>query len=280
MAKQPKLILAPLSLETVAQAGKDTAKAIVVCEAAKARLLSELIGVANRLGTPLSAAQYDRQFAPDFRKALEASVSRGKLKEATAGQYKSKVKTAMLALLSGLSPIAGETFWDFYDRASGFLPDAKLADGSPVWSTQGKAGRPAGKKSKGKVSVTENAGLRMFSDALASAGDARDEEGGFDRRPFVAAALILAKGNEARAQRLVIVAESYPEAFDKWTASILTDADRAEVEARSAKAAKPAETSPPASPKASGKLDASFPETALAAALVKAAKPKKTTQAA
>lgn len=272
MSKQQpsKIVLAALSPDLARSAALATVKAVVTCEKAKRTLLGVVAQAVATITVPLSAAQYDRQFRPYLAQGFAAAVQRKAISERTAGQYTSKLKTAVLALLStDCRPIAGETFWEFYDRAAEAVTGAKLANGSPVWEASEKRGRKVGAKQPKKTGGGALPGAVAHANTLGgSAGDSGAQEGGFNRHPKVAAALILTGGNEARAQRLVTVLANYTPEFDKWVATILSDQDQASIAKRSHPAT-------PEAPKAAEVVSVSSePETALAAAMVKAASPK------
>jgi hypothetical protein len=231
MAKQPKVILAALSPEVAKAAAFATVKAVVSCEKSKRTLLTAVASAVTSIGEALSAAQYDRQFKPYLASGFERAVKRGDISQRTADQYGSKLKTAVLAILSKTAePMAGETFWEFYDRAAEALPKATLANGAPVWEASSKRGRKVGAKVAPKGGSHDPAAAAILKEGGLSADKV---EGGFDRSPAVAAALILCKGNEARAQRLVAILQSYTAEFDKWAATVLTDKDKAEIAERS-----------------------------------------------
>lgn len=231
MAKQPKVILAALSPELAKAAALATVKAVVSCEKSKRTLLTSVASAVAVIGDALSAAQYDRQFKPYLSAGFERAVKRGDISQRTADQYGSKLKTAVLAILSKTAePVAGETFWEFYDRAAQALPSATLANGAKVWEASAKRGRKVG----AKVAPKGGSHDPTASVILKAGGLSADKvEGGFDRSAPMAAALILCKGNEARAQRLVTVLQSYVAEFDKWAATVLTDQDKAEIGERS-----------------------------------------------
>lgn len=231
MANKSKTQLASVSTDTVRKAATQTVAAVVACEGAKVRLLEAVAKAVSAIGQPLTAKQYDRQFRPFLDKGFARAEALGKLKDGTGKQYASKLKTAVLAILSkAAEPVAGESFWAFYDRAAQALPSAKLSNGAPVWEVSAKRGRKVGAKQPPKAG-----GAMPKAIAEANASLSADKvEGGFDRSPAIAAALILCKGNEARAQRLVMILQSYTAEFDKWAATVLTDADKAEIGKRSA----------------------------------------------
>lgn len=221
---KPAFVLAAISPLTAAQVAKGFASAIGKVEGAQTTFMRDCVTTASLIGCALTAAQYDRQIAPSMREAFKAKA-RGKsgLSETTLASYRSRLKTFCLAFCSGLegmTPLAGETMPVFLARVAEPLSKAVLLNGERVWSAeQGKAGRAAGTKVKGKGTGGGNTLTAHTSG-----------EGGLDIAPAKAAALILTKGNEARAQRLVIVMASYGEDFDKWCASILTEKDKAELQ--------------------------------------------------
>lgn len=212
---KPKLVLAMISPDVAQAAGAAIAKAVVTCEKAKRTMLASLMTAVAGITVPISAAQYDRQVMPHIKAGFARSVARKDISEKTASQYGAKLKTAVLALVNKVAaPISGETFWEFYDRASVALVAAKLADGSPVWEAASKRGPKAGKAKASKPKpVAQDA-----EPLSASKGEA-----GFNRSPALAAALILTGGNETRASRLIAVLETYTSEFDRWSADILQE---------------------------------------------------------
>lgn len=246
-----KVVLANLSAETMQEAARGVVAAVSKYEGAKVVLMDALKDAVEDVGQPLTSEQYDKQFAPYLAASFGAAVKRGKLTDATAKSYGSKLKVATLALLSGcIAPLAGEGFFAFYQRAALALETATMPDGSPVW-VGGKRGAKAGAKAETKAEGAK-------PDDKSPAEPEGAKEGGMKRSPELAAAAILAKGNGKRTLAIVKIMESFPEAFDKWAAAFLADH-----EAKQAFKA-PAQPAPaPAS------------ETALGAALKEAAtKPK------
>lgn len=243
---KPAFVLAPLSVDTVEDAARSIVAGVVKCEGAKVTLLETIKDAAEDISVALTAAQYDKQVRPYLVKHFAAKVKAGKINEKTAGQYDSKLKTCVLALLCQVAePLAGEGFFAFYDRASGLLADAKLPGTEiRVWEAA-KAGRPAG---KGKASAPKGGAVPGVIAQANATGSAAEE--GFARSPKVAAALILANQNEARAKRLVAVLETHAEQFDRWAAALL-------------------EEKSPKAPPAPVVLKDGEPATAMAAALVK-----------
>lgn len=259
-----KVVLAALSPDVAKDAAFATAKAVVTCEKAKRTLLTSVAEAVALVGMALNAAQYDRQFKPYLAEGFAKAVKRGDISQKTADQYASKLKTAVLAILSGAAtPIAGETFWEFYDRATPLLVSATLANGSPVWEASAKRGRKVGARQPAKPGGGALPGHIAQANRDGSAADSAGD--GFNRSPKTAAALILTGNNEARAQRLLIVLQSYAEQFDRFAETVLTDADKAELAKRSTAAtAERVLASKPLT------LKADQPATALADQLVKA----------
>lgn len=246
-APKVAFVFASVTPDVAKAAAHATAKAVVKCEKAKRTLLASVAEALTVITVPLTAAQYDRQFKPYLSEGFASAVKRGDITQKTADQYSSKLKTAVLAILAKVAaPQAGETFWEFYDRAATALPSATVTQGEgdnaqtvPVWEASAKRGRKVGMKVGGKKSGGPLPGAVADADASAT----HSGEAGFNRSPEMAAALILTKGNEARAARLVLVLQSYAPEFDKWVGTVTTDKDKAEL-AKLAKApeAKAAET--------------------------------------
>lgn len=234
MTKQskPTVTLAAISPDTATQVAKGLVRAATKAEGATRTLLQEMCGVVRTIGVPLTAAQWSKQVQPSLRDAFKRS--KAGLAETTVASYLSRFKTAGLAILSqdaSLQPVAGETFPAFLARVAEPLGNAKLPDGRPIYDADmARPGRAAGSKSTPST-----------SGGVSSVGSVNRQEGGMDERPRLAAALILCDQNVARAQRVAIVLESYASEFDRWCESILTDADKRELEA---KVAKPADDKP------------------------------------
>ena len=262
MAKQSKVTLAAVSPDTMRGAALATAKAVVTCEKSKRVLLTAVASAVGVIGQALSAAQYDRQFKPYLSQGFERAVKRGDISQRTADQYGSKLKTAVLAILcKAAEPVAGETFWEFYDRAAQAVTSATLSNGAPVWEVSAKRGRKVG------VTLPKKGGALpgVVVEANASAGTMTDAEGGTNENVQLAAARILTKGNMRRAYNLIWAVRDAPEVFDKWINDAMPDAVKAEIGGRlreldRATAAKAATTQ---APKAEGE-----PQTAMAAALI------------
>jgi hypothetical protein len=216
---KPKVQLLAISPETMAAAAKAVAEGEVKLQRASVDLLtsySKAVGGLKVKG--MTAVQYDRQFRPTFDAELAKRVKAKALKESSAKVASSRAKTIVLALANGVKPIVGETVGEFKERASAWLPTAKVG-GAPVWEAATKRGPKTGaKRSGGKLAN--------------SAGAARDAETGSDERRDMAAALILTGGNRQRAERLCVVLGSYADDFDKWTATILDDAGKSKANAK------------------------------------------------
>lgn len=263
-AAKVAFVFAAVTPDTAKAAAVATAKAVVTCEKAKRTLLASVAGAVAAIGVPLTAAQYDRQFRPYLNEAFASQVKRNAIRKETADQYASKLKTAVLAILSkSAEPAAGETFWEFYDRAAKALPSATFTVGEgdnaqtvKVWEASQKRGRKVGATQPKKT----GGGAMPGAVAEANASAANNGEGGFNRSPAMAAALILTRNNERRAQLLVSILKTHAENFDRWAETQLTDEERAAIGKASAKPTEPAE--------APVTLKAGEPATAMAAALV------------
>lgn len=216
---KPAFVLAPISPDTAVQVGKGLVKAASKYEGAGRSLLAEVSGAVRLMGaTPLTAAQWVKQVQPCIRDAFKRSKG---IAETTAASYLSRFKTAGLAMLSGdasLQPLAGESLAVYCSRVAEPLAKHVLADGRPVFDPDVvRTGRPP-KPSK----ATGN----------TSKGEADRSEGGLNRTPQLAAALILTGDNYVLAQRLTVVMQSYKDDFAKWTDGILTERDKKELQAK------------------------------------------------
>lgn len=255
-------VAAPLSPLTVQAVGKAFAKAQDKLGKANTTYMAEALAAAQLINCPITAGQYDRQVAPSVRAAFKAS--RSALTRDSASSAMSRLKTFTLAVCTAqpdFQPVAGETFRAFLDRIAepltkATLPPLKEGDAPrPVWDTakQGKPAKAPGSRPGGKSGTA-------LPGAVASAATVGDGEGGLNARPIAAAAMIVCGQNAARAQRLCIVMQSYASEFDKWTSTILTDDDKAEL-AKLSPALAEASTRP--------NVKASEPaQTAMAAALI------------
>jgi hypothetical protein len=218
---KPAFVLAAITPDTASNVAKGLVKAAGKAEGATRTLLQECTAIVRAL-PPITAAQWDKQVAPSIRDAFKRA--KGGLVETTQASYRSRFKTAGLAIASGipeLQPIAGETFPGYLGRIAEPLGKATLADGRAIFDpTAVRPGRAAGVKVKAPGTRSPE-GSKGATD--------RSEGVGMNRTPQLAAALILTGDNEALAQRLVIVMQSYRDDFTKWTASILSEADKAEL---------------------------------------------------
>ena len=228
---KPKVALAALSKATAQTVAKALVKAQVkqvkAIERSSVSLMDGVTAAALLAGTPLTEAQYDRQLKSLVLKAIKAAPL---LSPTSHNAYASRFKAAVLALNSGdatLAPLAGEGWTAWHTRLAVALVTAKLPDGTFI-REQGvtRSGAKAGVKVTPASSVTD-----LPVKATVSKGVIDDIEGGFNGRPAMAAALILTHQNASRAERLCIVMQSYVAEFDRWAATILTDADKREVEA-------------------------------------------------
>lgn len=223
MSKKSNVTLAAISPETASKVAKGLERAAAKAEKATVTLLSEVTTLARML-PPLTAAQWDKQISPLLRDAFKRS--KAGLADTTVASYRSRFKTAGLAIASkadALQPLAGETLLAYVARVAEPLGSAKLPDGSPIYAPdQVRPGRAAGSKpskpSKG-------------GSLDASKGGVDRGEGGENRRPKLAAALILADQNESLAAKLEIAVTSYRDELAKWLEHILSEADKAELKA-------------------------------------------------
>ena len=233
---KPKVALAALSKATAQTVAKALVKAQVkqvkAIERSSVSLMDGVTAAALLAGTPLTEAQYDRQLKSLVLKAIKAAPL---LSPTSHSAYASRFKAAVLALNSGdatLAPLAGEGWIAWHTRLAVALVTAKLPDGTFI-REQGvaRSGAKAGAKVTPATPTLPASVTDLPVKATVSKGVIDDIEGGYNGRPAMAAALILTHQNASRAERLVIVMQSYMVAFDRWTETIFTDADKREVEA-------------------------------------------------
>lgn len=234
MSKQSNstVVLAALSLDMAKTSARLYASA--ASKHAKADGDFMALAVKSVEGLPkLNAAQWDKQ----LRKSVKAELSLPKrgLSAPSVSVYLSHAKTLQVGAMHGILPISGESRKEAISRISEALATAKDGDAF-VWPASSRNGRPA--KAKGGKASGDKAGGAYDPSAAAilragglSSSDASEE--GFNRSAPMAAALILAKGNEARAQRVAFILASFPEAFDKWCEGFLSPEDKAKIAARS-----------------------------------------------
>jgi hypothetical protein len=261
-APKASVSAAAVTLATVIKVGTGFADAVSKAADADGTFFDACVKAARLIKVPLSAAQYDAQVGPQIRKALadmnaaRVTAKKPALAETTLASQRSRFKTFALAYCCGdkaLKPQPGDTTVSYLGRVSAALGKVKLPNGQPVWPADGKkAGRAAGTTIPKPAAHAPGAQL--------SAGSVNDREGGLDVKPAMAAALILTKGDASLASRLVIVLQSYRDDFSKWTSTILTDADKAEL--GKLQPSKADATPPKAKPVTSGA------ETAMGAALI------------
>lgn len=228
--------LAPLTDEQVEAAVDAIVDAAIDVEKAKRSLLStvckaavavaDILKAANAPG--LSSAQYDKQFRAPLEEAFVLKVAKKAITAGRAKVYATQSKMVLLAIVNNVAtPLAGESLRDFYERTMVPLATAKLPSGEPIQ----KASK-TGPKVTAKGAKASKPGAGPVGPATGGHVDAANTGGtGLDIRPALAAALILTKGNQGRAKRLVIVAERYGDQFDKWCGQVLTDAERKAINA-------------------------------------------------
>jgi hypothetical protein len=208
----PAIVLAPISVEAGAAAIKGlvaAARANQTAEAkAKRDYLANTVAAARLIGVPLTSAQFDRQVAKSLRDALT-----GKVDDVTSALSRAKVVTlATLCGGEGFAPVMGEGINAYLSRVRPMLDKQTLPDGTPVFA-KSATGETVGKRGA-------KAGAKRKPSAPGSAGSVNADEGGDNASAKHRAALIL-MGSEALASRLVIIAGSHRDAFDKWSAGLL-----------------------------------------------------------
>lgn len=184
-------------------------------DGAQQTLLASVVAQAKAIGRAMSASEYDLTLGRAIAGRFAAAVQKGILTESTAASARSRIKTALLALMAGFAPKAGEGFRAFYDRAGAdFILTAKIG-GKPIWEAK------AGKKRAAAGSKSGKAGSASGGPTASPQGPAGGEPEVTDANAFQRAALIVCKGSQARAAKLVIVMTSYRAEFDKWAETII-----------------------------------------------------------
>jgi hypothetical protein len=226
---QTKAPLAPVTAELALSVATSFAAMATEHAKASATFAARAGLIADAIGVPMTYGQWDKQLAAPVKEAFAGSG----LSERRVTEYASKFKVIALARLTGLdalAPLAGEPLEDFLTRVRPLLDVHKLADGTPMLapSVTGKAtskrGRKAGTPASNRKAVTVAA-------PAASAGTQADAEGGLDIKPALAAALILMRGNDQAAKRLVTILTEHRSEYDKWSLSIVADAAKADARA-------------------------------------------------
>lgn len=223
------VVLAPVSVDMAKASARLYAAAAAKHAKADDDFMSAVVKSVAGL-PPLNAVQWDKQLRKHVKAALAAKRD---LAASSVGQYVSNAKVLQLGALHGLPPIAGEGRKAAISRISEALATLKV-EGVHVWPATAKAGRP--KAAKGSQPGVSHGAFDPSAAAILRAGglsSSDSTEDGFNRSPVMAAALILAKGNEARAQRLAFIVANHPEAFDKWAEGFLTTEDKAAIAVRS-----------------------------------------------
>jgi len=165
------------------------------------------------LPAKLTAADYDRLVSKGVKASLALAVKRGKLEEGTAFKVASQLKKVALAIANGIKPEDGMGFIPFYNAAVIALEAPSYGYVYGLEPGAKRAGAPVGTTSKRKGTGRAAASAPAPKVEVQTAGAAKD--------PMLAAALILTKGQETRAQKLVVVMQSFVSEFDKWTATII-----------------------------------------------------------
>jgi hypothetical protein len=164
----------------------------------------------------MTGADYDRLCRKAVKASLALAVKRGEMEDGTASKVASQLKTVALALANGIKPEDGQGFVPFYNECvTRLASDPTLAH---VYGSAPKAGAPAGtastRKGTGRKGASSGAQVPAGEPASGNATPA-------NRDPMLAAALILTRGQETRAAKLVTVMQSFVTEFDKWTGTIL-----------------------------------------------------------
>lgn len=168
------------------------------------------------LPAKLTAADYDRLVSKGVKASLALAVKRGKLEEGTAFKVASQLKKVALAIANGIKPEDGMGFIPFYNAAVIALEAPSYGYVYGLEPGAKRSGAPVGTTSKRK-----GTGRAATSAAASAASAATVQTATAAKDPMLAAALILTKGAEQRAQKLVIVMQSFASEFDRWTATII-----------------------------------------------------------
>jgi hypothetical protein len=224
----------------IVKAQRKLAKAL---EAATASKLDAMVSAARLIGVPLSAGQFDAQLSEAVRKALAAAG-------VDVSSALKRIKLVTLAINSGiatLEPVGGEKLLAYLARVGPLLEvtpvegaepvPTLLPDGRPIWerNAEGVVSKPGARTASPEVAAAREAAkaeraetLKTFSEALkGSKGTADDDEGGFNARRDIAAAIIL-MGNPDAAARLVTVLREHRDAYEKFATTTLAAADEAD----------------------------------------------------
>lgn len=187
---------------------------------ASATRLEKVSRACGGLPKGLTSQGYDKQVGPALVAAFKVVVDAGKMTEGTASKERSNLKTLVLACLNGFAPGQGEGYGPAVERAGDYLVDRKNAQGEPIRNakTGGKPRVPTARKGVGsKGGKSKGSGAGKLTPVSGT-------EPGFKGSPQLAAALILTKNNKARADKLVIIMETYCDEFDRWTSTVITKA--------------------------------------------------------
>lgn len=234
-AKAPKAkAAAALDVRMVADVAKASVAAYAAMQTttdnADRTLLAKLVEQAKRVGRPIGAAEYGQTIGPAVAAQMKALVSKGKVTESTAATAASRIKTALIGLACGMKPNAGEGFRAFYTRVSD-ARDTLKAGGQPAFSAA-SGGRP-------KVAKGAKTGKKGGASG-ATVTPASGTEAPADPNARRAAALILAKGSEARADAMLeglkrpalfdkamAALARFPDEFSKWADTVVVEPETA-----------------------------------------------------
>ena len=235
---KPAVVLAAFSEDTGSQVSRALASAAGSYQTAVTKAERDVLGATRKAalmlsGIALTEAQWAKQLAPKVTKALSAKVA-----ASTVASALSRSKRITLAALARpkvwagdtsdpkvphwSDPLSGENAKSYLERIASFLDNAKHEDGTWVM-THTEAGELPPKSGKSRKEPA----------APKSAADVADDEGGLNIPAALAASRILFPTDDETAQRLVIIAESFPERFAKWAADMLqAEADTAVTRAK------------------------------------------------
>jgi hypothetical protein len=226
---QAKAPLATLSGDVALSVATAYAALAVETEGQSATFVARARLIAAAIGVPLTYGQWDKQMSPTLREAFKGTG----LSDTRVTEYLTRFKVIALAFLTGdasLAPLAGESRDVYLRRVRPALEAFRYSDGVPMVapSVTGKATSKRGRKPGAKAS---NAKPATVAAQAASAGTVADAEGGLDVKPALAAALILMRGNDQAAKRLVTILTEYRSEYDKWSLGIVADGAKADARA-------------------------------------------------
>ena len=220
----------PFTPEAIKTASTGLMRAVLAVETAGASFAEKVAAIAKTLkagrNMGLTAEQYEQTVGKALARSFKAHVEAGKLAASSAASRRSEIKTAVLAVVNGLSePKPKESMRPFCERVRPLLEAATTASGQPVLVS--KTGRKPGTGKGAKLGPKGGAlpGAVQAANAAGGAklGAANARTDGAPRDPMLAAAMILCPSKPQRAAKLVKVLAMYGEQFDKWSETVLAD---------------------------------------------------------